>query len=150
MASLTMACSILLSMPTRLPEPLERHREMRGEEKEEGPGQVSGHPSPLPSRCFLGAGSGRLHKPHLPQPPAQTPACTCGSRESGTGGFCPSPGGVRAAARAPLGPGGVGVQVPLGWGTLPEGSKEKRHSPFCGEVPEPSPPLGSHRRTPGT
>jgi hypothetical protein len=25
MSSLTMACSILLSMPTRLPEPLERH-----------------------------------------------------------------------------------------------------------------------------
>ncbi|VCX38931.1 unnamed protein product [Gulo gulo] len=24
-----MACSILLSMPTRLPEPLERHRELR-------------------------------------------------------------------------------------------------------------------------
>lgn len=34
MASLTMACSILLSMPTRLPEPLERHRELRGEEEE--------------------------------------------------------------------------------------------------------------------
>lgn len=149
MASLTMACSILLSMPTRLPEPLERHREMRGE-KEQGPGQVSGHPSPLSSRCFLGVGSGLLHEPHLPQPPTQTPACTCDSRESGTGGFCPSPGGVRAAARAPLGPGGVGVQMPLGWGTLPEGSKEKRHSPFSGEVPEPSPPLGSHRRTPGT
>lgn len=52
MVSLTMACSILLSMPTRLPEPLERHRETRGKEEEQVPSQVSGHPSLLPSRCF--------------------------------------------------------------------------------------------------
>lgn len=41
MASLTMACSILLSMPTRLPEPLERHREMRSEGEEQVPSLVS-------------------------------------------------------------------------------------------------------------
>lgn len=57
---------------------------------------------------------------------------------------------MRAAVQAPPGPGEVGVQMPLGWGMLPEESKERRHSPFSGEALEPSPPLGSHTMTPGT
>lgn len=109
-----------------------------------------GTPQPAAFQVLLRAGSGLLHKPHSLQPPAHTPACTCDSRESGRGGFCPSPGGVRAAAQAPPSPGGVGVQMPPGWGMLPEGNKERRHSPFSGEALEPSPPLGSHKMTPGT
>lgn len=71
--------------------------------------------------CLPDVSQSRLWLPQAPvlQPPTHIPACTCDSRESEREEFCPSPGGVRVSAQAPLGPGGVGAQMPLGWGMLP-------------------------------
>lgn len=49
-----------------------RDREMRGEEEEQVPSQVSGHPSKLPSRCFseqaLASSTSPIAAASYPQP----------------------------------------------------------------------------------
>lgn len=85
-----------------------------------------------------------------PPPSLPTRSCTCDSRESGTGAFCPPLGGVRAVAQVSPGPGGEQAQVPPELGRLLEGSRGKRHSPFSGVAQEPSPLLGFHKTTPVT
>lgn len=56
---LTMACSILLSMPTRLPEPLERHG---------GGGRVQDEEEPQVSSATVFWTLPALKSPALPQP----------------------------------------------------------------------------------
>lgn len=93
MASLTMACSILLSMPTRLPEPLGRHREMRGEGEEQVPNQVSGHRSQRPSGSFseqaLASSTSPIHC-SLPPTPLSVPVTV---ENQGEEGFVHPPAG---------------------------------------------------------
>lgn len=134
MSFLTMACSILLSMPTRLPEPLERHGKQQVEEVP--PVSYAAAFWVLPA---LGPG---LWPPHPPS--------TCDSTGSEGGGFCPSLGGVKVAAQGPPGPGGEQGPMPLGWGMIPLGNSGKTHRPFSGVPLVPSLPLSSRKMTPGT
>lgn len=82
----------------------------------------------------------------MPAPPPST----CDSTGSEGGGFCPSPGGVKVAARGPPGPGGEQGPMPPGWGMTPVGSSGKMHRPFSGVPLAPSLPLASRKTTPGT